>query len=293
MQFVAIDFETANEKRCSPCAIGISWIVGNSIRTESRLIRPKEMRFSPLNFAIHGISPDMVRKEPEFPEIWEKLFKKVDEVFFLAHNASFDMSVLRATFDLYNMPWPTATYLCTVKVAKAIWPDLADHRLPTVCNHLGIDLNHHDAGSDAFACAQIALRASKEKKCQCLTRLAGSINLENGFIKPDSYLPCRTLPWRHQQIRTMVKQVENGPVAGKRFVFTGALTNFNRDSAGELVKFLGGIYQHSGVRRDTDYLVVGDAPGGIKMAKAIRLSDATGRPRIIDENTFLEMVGWI
>ena len=57
MNFVAIDFETANEQRASPCSIGVVVIQdGECVERFSRLIRPPECRFNAFNTAIHGIS---------------------------------------------------------------------------------------------------------------------------------------------------------------------------------------------------------------------------------------------
>ena len=67
MDFVAIDFETANEKRNSPCSIGIVIVKGGQVVEKIHyLIKPKEMRFMPINIGIHGIRPAMVKDEPEF-----------------------------------------------------------------------------------------------------------------------------------------------------------------------------------------------------------------------------------
>ena len=73
------------------------------------------------------------------------------------------------------------------------------------------------------------------------------------------------------------------PVAGKSFVFTGALSSMTRSQAKELVKRLGGRVL-STVGRKTDYVVVGENPGS-KYRKALELG-----VNVIDEKKFLEMV---
>ena len=107
MNFIAIDFETANEKRNSPCSIGIV-VVKNGEVTERihHLIKPKEMRFMPINIGIHGIRPKMVENELEFDKIWEKIKHYFDNNLIIAHNAAFDISVLRNTLALYNIEAP-------------------------------------------------------------------------------------------------------------------------------------------------------------------------------------------
>lgn len=69
MDAIAIDFETANERRDSACAVGLAWIDGGRVvRRETRLIRPPELRFSPGNIRVHGILPADVRGQPNLPE---------------------------------------------------------------------------------------------------------------------------------------------------------------------------------------------------------------------------------
>jgi DNA polymerase-3 subunit epsilon len=74
MDFVAIDFETANEKRNSPCAIAIVIVSkGEPTAQHSWLIRPKDGYFNPFNTRIHGITAKDVADKPEFNELWETL----------------------------------------------------------------------------------------------------------------------------------------------------------------------------------------------------------------------------
>ena len=69
MKLVAVDFETANEKRASPCAAGLAWIENNRVvDVEEHLIRPPGMRFRGFNISIHGIRPEDVEDAPEFPD---------------------------------------------------------------------------------------------------------------------------------------------------------------------------------------------------------------------------------
>ncbi|MTJ79736.1 MAG: 3'-5' exonuclease [Telmatospirillum sp.] len=210
MRIVALDFETANESRSSACALGLSWLAPDGgLSTESRLIRPHEPRFSGMNIAIHGIHPEDVAGQPEFPEVWSSMIADRTPDLVLAHNASFDISVLRACFDLYGLPWPTFSYLCTVKLARALWPDLPDHKLSTVARHLDVELVHHHAGSDAMACAAIARAALAETGQTDLLATATALGIDAGNLFPGGYTPCssrsrgpgrrqpgRRSPWR-------------------------------------------------------------------------------------------------
>ena len=130
MNFVAIDFETANEQRSSPCSIGLAIVKNGQIQESyARLIRPAECRFNPRNVAIHGIHPKDVENEPEFPQIWEEVLSYIEEGTLVAHSAKFDMSVLSNTLMYYQLPEPSFRYLCTVKVAKAVWPSIGSYTL--------------------------------------------------------------------------------------------------------------------------------------------------------------------
>ena len=60
------------------------------------------------------------------------------------------------------------------------------------------------------------------------------------------------------------------PLAGSEFVITGRLEAFSRQQAGERVRTLGGVAKDS-VTRNTTYLVVGEEPGGSKLARAREL----------------------
>jgi DNA polymerase III subunit epsilon len=275
-QAIAIDFETANASRSSPCAIGVAWVGIDRVQhVAHRLIRPKNSKFDGMNIAIHGIRPEDVKDEPEFPDIWAELVPHLTKTMVLAHNASFDMSVLRATLDLYGLVWPDLSYLCTVKIARECWPDLVDHKLPTLALYLGIDLDHHLASSDAEACAQVALQAAG-KVNKDINGLADDLGMTVGVMRPTWYQPC-SAPTKPSIAAARTIVVSNGaPLVGKSFGFTGTLQAMTRNEAGRLVEMAGGKW-HNSVRKDTDYLVVGADPGGDKLAKAAVRMDRYGR----------------
>lgn len=191
MRAVAIDFETANETRASPCSIGLAWINDGVIESvEHHYIRPLGMRFAPFNIAFHGIGPDQVRDADEFPALLSKLAPRLKERTVLAHNAAFDISVVRNTCDVYGLPYPEFDYLCTVKLARQSWRELTSGKLNDVCAHLGIQFRHHDAAEDAYACAAVALEAMKATGATCLNSLATLTDVTFGRLNTDSYSPC-------------------------------------------------------------------------------------------------------
>jgi len=155
-KWVAIDFETANKSRSSACSVGL--VIGRGDRIEDScrfLIKPPSNYFE---FTyIHGISWNDVRYASRFDEVWPEIFHIIKNAKVLAaHNAAFDRSVLIACCERYGISPPATPWVCTYKdVAKKLWPTLINHKLNTVCDHLSIKLNHHEALSDALACAEI------------------------------------------------------------------------------------------------------------------------------------------
>ena len=157
--WVAIDFETATRARDSACAVGIAVVrEGAVVDSRSWLIRPPGNEYEYWNVRVHGITPDRTENAPTFAELWPLLRGYLDGAHVLAHNASFDMGVLRALLASGGLEPPEMRYVCTVLLARRAFPELPRHRLDTVCGHCGIELTHHDAASDAAACATIALR---------------------------------------------------------------------------------------------------------------------------------------
>jgi DNA polymerase-3 subunit epsilon len=159
--FVAIDFETADNGRDSACSVALVLVEeGRIVERVSRLIRPPRTRM--LFTHIHGISYADVAQSPDFAEIWLELAPLLRAADFLAaHNAPFDRGVLGGCCAAYGLSVPPLPFLCTVQLARELW-NLRPTKLPDVCRFLGLTLKHHDALSDATACANIVLAAVEQ-----------------------------------------------------------------------------------------------------------------------------------
>ena len=132
---------------------------GKIVRREHRLIRPPREDF--MFTYIHGITWEDVADKPIFKTMWSEVACLMEGVDFIAaHNASFDRSVLRACCDSAKSLPPKAPFVCTVKLARRVW-NIRPTRLPDVCRKFRLRLKHHDALSDATACARIVMRAVK------------------------------------------------------------------------------------------------------------------------------------
>ena len=156
--WVAIDFETATREPTSACAVGIAVVRGGRVaERQSWLVQPPFNEYEFWNTRVHGISAEDTALAPDFREIWFELQPILAEGPLLAHNAPFDMRVLRSLIDWLELPAPAIRYACTVQLARRAFPQLSSHKLNVVCDHCGITLMHHDAASDAEACANVAL----------------------------------------------------------------------------------------------------------------------------------------
>jgi DNA polymerase-3 subunit epsilon len=159
-RFAALDFETADYGRDSACAIGI--VVadkGKIVHKGHSLIRPprKDFIFSYL----HGITWADVKDKPRFGDLYTEILEQIDGVEFIAaHNASFDRGVLHECCGKAGVPPPKINFVCTMKLSRRLW-EIRPTKLSDVCRHFSIPLKHHDAASDALACAKIVLEASE------------------------------------------------------------------------------------------------------------------------------------
>jgi DNA polymerase-3 subunit epsilon len=159
--WVAIDFETATREPTSACAVGIAIIRGGRVTDrQSWLCQPPFNEYEFWNTNVHGISAEDTELAPDFREVWFELQPILAEGPLLAHNASFDMRVLRSLIGSLELPAPAIRYACTVSMARKAFPKLPSHKLNVVCDHCGISLMHHDAASDAEACAAVALECA-------------------------------------------------------------------------------------------------------------------------------------
>ena len=163
LNFTAIDFETANPNLNSACQLGIVVVqAGEIAERKSWLIRPPSDWF---HFTyIHGITWRDVAGESDFSQLWPLIRPYLEKQVIAAHNARFDLGVLFALAKYYRLEQESLHSIDSVTIARKVWPHLCNHQLQTVAAHLNIPLDHHDAASDAHACAEIILRAEQERQ---------------------------------------------------------------------------------------------------------------------------------
>src|SRR5215469_5629844 len=131
MDFVTIDFETAKYSRESACSVGlVKFRNGEAVDTYYSLIRPPKLYIRPDFTDIHGLTVDDVRDAPTFADIWDSGVKPfIGDIPLAAHNAAFDMGVLWAVLEWYELDIPKLQYFCTCSLARRTWLGLESYSL--------------------------------------------------------------------------------------------------------------------------------------------------------------------
>ena len=180
MKVATLDFETANSQRNSACALGVSLIDNQQIlETNYWLFKPIG-GFDYMNTIVHGLTMADVYNKPTFDQSWPEIAEYIKDRVLIAHNAAFDMSVLRKTLEAYGLQKPQATYSCTMRMAKKLWPQHYNHKLDTLCQHFNFELQHHNAASDALACARLGLELCKHQQVSSFAEL---LKVDKNFAK--------------------------------------------------------------------------------------------------------------
>ena len=158
MTFTAIDFETATAYH--PCSVGIVTVENGIIVDEFvTLIKPPNNQYSPFTIQVHGIHPRDTMNAKTFLQVFPEIKKRLQNRIVVAHNESFDRNVLSKSMALYGLDYTDLNlanrWECTVKIYKA--KGLKPTKLSDCCRAMQIQLNHHEALSDARACAKLYL----------------------------------------------------------------------------------------------------------------------------------------
>lgn len=157
-RYIVFDVETPNFANNRMSAIGITVVEDGRIADSFFSLVDPETHFDHFNIRLTGIDPKKVQGAPNFAQLWQKIEPIMNRGILVAHNAVFDMSVLKKCLSAYGIEWKsTAKYLCTVQAGRKLLPGRG-HKLNEMCDYYGISLDHHQADSDSRACAEILIR---------------------------------------------------------------------------------------------------------------------------------------
>ncbi len=313
--FAAIDFETATAERSSACAVGLlvvdDW---KAVDGGSWLIQPPGNRYDAFNTMIHGLSASSTADSPPFAEVWPEVESRIGGRLVVAHNTAFDMSVLRRSAGVTGLELAEMRFACTYRLARSTWPDRWSYKLNNLADDFGIELNHHDALSDASAAGELVTHICNAHGVGSLEEVAEVLGYGIGWLRPGDYGG-----FSNAGARAKVSDLESSrddidpdnPLFGSVVVFTGTLDAMTRTEAAQAAVDCGAKAATS-VSKKVDFLVVGVTdfavfgyrPGGAseemralindrassKMRKAIDLLEAGHSIEIIDEADFLRLL---
>lgn len=287
--FIAFDFETATSSTRMPCQIGIVVVKeGQIVDRIERYIQPPGNRYNKKCIEVHGITPEMTKDKPEFDIVWEEIKEYFEANFIVAHNINFDIDVLSKALSKYNIAPPIIMGIeCTFNLTGASLHD--------ACNDFGIELKHHNALSDATACAEIFIHYLKGeiKPCQVGYNDNDLIDVEEN--NDSSSIPYQTDITFHEKINKeyLIQDLDvenkNNPFYNKKVVITGIFSMISRNDLASLMQSLGADVNTS-ISKKTNYVITGMEPGPSKLEKIKKLQEEGYKIKILSEDSLFEII---
>ena len=186
--FAAIDFETATGSRASACSVGVVLVDDDVvIQSEERLIQPPGNEYASFNVSLHGISARDTANSGRFEDVWPEMADLIGDRLVVAHNAAFDISVLRHSAEERGYDVPPIHFACSLRIAKETWLGRWSYRLNDLAEDLEIPLDHHDALSDANAAAELMLAALDYHGATSVDEVAEQLGFRLGEVTGDTY----------------------------------------------------------------------------------------------------------
>ncbi|MRH93013.1 exonuclease [Nocardia sp. SYP-A9097] len=300
--YTAIDFETANSYRGSPCAVGLVRVRDGAVVDERRwLIRPPEAvnYFDAYNTVLHGISAKTVAHAPSWEQILPAIVDYIGDDVVVAHNAGFDTGVIRYACAVDQIEWPGLRFLCTMVLSRRVL-SLPSYRLPYVLESLGGSIDdHHDPLADARAVVDLVRGLAGRQNAVDLEELAGSVGVRIGTMAGGLYKGSVAIS-AGTGSRLVRPELDpnadpEGYLYGRVVVFTGTLISMTRQIAWQESARVGAPADKV-VTKKTNVLVVGDInpavlrPGSNitgKARKAFELQDKGQDIEVMTEDDFL------
>lgn len=248
----------------------------------------------------------MVQQAPSIQEVLKTICTTIKDKFLFAHNASYDIHNIIDGCEIYNIDIPNFKYADSLMIAKRTWHGLINYKLNTISEFLNIELNHHNADSDAIACGKIILEAIKANNSDTIENLLEKIKYSLGYYEQNTLHSAyskslNTYKSKSKSDYDKIKDITiiedpNNILNGKVIVFTGALS-IKREEAMKLAASRGAIPAAS-VTSQTNYLVVGNDDYGNfklgnksnKMIKAEKLIAKGQDLEMINEDYFFELL---
>ena len=301
LNFTAIDFETANSFRGSPCAVGLVRVRDGQPVDERRwLIRPPAPvdYFDGFNTSLHGIDSAMVAEAPRWRHVLPAILDYIDDDVVVAHNAGFDIGVIRYACAVDNIPWPEMRFLCTMVLARRAL-SLPTYRLPYVVEALGAQMGeHHDPLADAHGVVVVVNALAARSGVDAIAELAVSQGMSLGRMGSGVYTGSVAIGSGGRNFTPIEVNTDADPsgyLFGRVVVFTGTLMSMTRDVARQECARVGGTPEQNTTKR-TNILVVGDInpavlrPGSHVTGKARKAFELQDKGQVIEVMTEVDFV---
>jgi DNA polymerase-3 subunit epsilon len=157
-EFIALDTETNGYggDLCEMTEVGAVLVGGGELHeTYDSLVQVER----PLSRGIQrftGITQGMVDGAPPPEELLPEVADMLEGRVLVAHNARFDVGVLRQAFERAGLDWPKPPVICTVQLARRFAPLVRRRGLASLAGSLGIEVDEvHRALPDALTCARV------------------------------------------------------------------------------------------------------------------------------------------
>lgn len=158
-----VDVETPNHRNDCISSIGIINVDSDGVVTSEYFLVDPEAPFDTFNIRLTGITPEMVKGQSNFEELWRLIEKYFTNSLIVAHNALFDLSVITSCLNRYGLEIPVLYYACTYRMARMLRVPSSSYKLNDLSSYYHIDLkNHHNAMDDTKACMEIFYQLLQE-----------------------------------------------------------------------------------------------------------------------------------
>jgi DNA polymerase-3 subunit epsilon len=288
--FVAIDFETANEKRISACAIGLAFVKDDKfVYTTYHYIKPPDTeKFNNINVSLHGITQKDVEYMSTFDELWERELKQYfNKQLIVFHNSSMDLSILKQLFEFYSIKNYSIKYVDTMRIAaNAGLPK----KLTDLAKHFSIEIEKlHDPEEDAKLCAQVFSELSSSNDYKNLIEEL-RYNKQGHIVKNKTafYTDYEKLSGDVLS-KDLTHANPNNPFYNKKVVFTGTLDGMSREDAAQKIRVMGADI-NTAISKRTNFVVMGKNAGPAKMEKIELLNNSGANIVILREHEFINMI---
>ncbi len=273
--YIAIDFETANENRISACAIGLAFVKDNRLvyMTNFYIKPPIWESFTDYHINLHGITPEKVDYASTFEELWNyELSKYFNNNLIIFHNASMDLSILKQLFEYYMIENYSIRYLDTMQLAKKTGNPT---KLSDLVKKLDTEWkynNKHNPQEDAITCACVF--GDLVKLYPRYENLVGELRDRSvGKKRRKKQLTLKIENENLDCIKTYSlskDEVEMIKIKDKGFIFTGTILT-ERNLAQKFIVQNGGVIKSS-ITSKVDYVIIGANFGWSKIQKIYELN---------------------